>query len=179
MGSPFRSAVDLLSGYAQYHRDRRNIVTHLIGVPMNVFAVGVLLSRPGFTVGSWGLSPAWLLFGLVAAWYLTRGEFLLGLAASACVALLLLLAHQVSGGGVGPWLGWGLGFFLVGWALQFAGHYYEGRRPALADDSVGLLVGPLFVVMELLGLLGLFKALISEIESHVGPTTLRNLAHPA
>src|SRR5881396_2262692 len=46
-----RRTLDLLSQYAEYHRDRRNIVTHLIGVPMIVFAVGVLLARPGFAVG--------------------------------------------------------------------------------------------------------------------------------
>ena len=46
MASPFRPAIDLLKQYAEYHRDRRNIATHLIGVPMIVFGVGVLLARP-------------------------------------------------------------------------------------------------------------------------------------
>ena len=35
-----RTATDLLSQYAAYHRDRRNIVSHLVGVPMIVFAIG-------------------------------------------------------------------------------------------------------------------------------------------
>ena len=30
---------------------------------------------------------------------------------------------------------------LLGWAIQFVGHYWEGRKPAFADDLVGLLVG--------------------------------------
>lgn len=178
MASPFRSALVLLTQYAQYHRDRRNISTHFIGVPMIVFAVGVLLSRPGFMVGGLMLSPAWVLFALVTLWYLTRGELVLGMAASAGMAVLLLLAHRVPGG-LGPWLGWGLGFFVVGWLIQFIGHYYEGRKPAFADDAVGLLVGPMFVVMELLALLGLFRSLVSEIERSAGPTLLRDLAHPA
>ena len=178
MASPFRSALVLLTQYAQYHRDRRNISTHFIGVPMIVFAVGVLLSRPGFMVGGLMLSPAWVLFALVTLWYLTRGELVLGMAASAGMAVLLLLAHRVPGG-LGPWLGWGLGFFVVGWLIQFVGHYYEGRKPAFADDALGLLVGPMFVVMELLALLGLFRSLVSEIERSAGPTLLRDLAHPA
>ena len=178
MASPSRSAVELLTQYAGYHRDRRNIVTHFLGVPMIVFAVGVLLSRPGFMLGGLMLSPAWLVFAGVCAWYLTRGELLLGVAVSTGMAVLLLLAHRVPGG-LGPWLGWGLGFFIVGWLVQFVGHYYEGRKPAFADDLVGLLVGPMFVVMELLALLGLFKSLVGEIERHVGPTQLRYLAHPA
>ncbi len=178
MASAFRPAVELLTQYAHYHRDRRNIVTHFVGVPMIVFALGVLLSRPGFMVGGLMLSPAWVVFGVVAAWYLTRGEVLLGVAVSTGTAVLMLLAHRVPGG-LGPWLGWGLGFFIVGWVIQFVGHYYEGRKPAFADDLVGLLVGPMFVVMELLAQLGLFRPLLDEIERHAGPTTLRNLAHPA
>lgn len=179
MASPFRPAVELLAQYAEYHRDRRNILTHFVGVPMIVFAVGVLLSRPTFLLGGLVLSPAWVAFAAVALWYVTRGQLLLGVAVSAATALLMLLAHELPGGGVGPWLGWGLGFFVVGWAIQFVGHYYEGRKPAFADDLVGLLVGPMFVVMEMLAALGLFKSLVSEIEHRAGPTMLRNLAHPA
>ena len=179
MASPFRPAVELLTQYAEYHRDRRNILTHLVGVPMIVFGIGVLLSKPGFMVGTLMLSPAWIAFALVALWYVTRGELLLGVTVSAATALVLLLAHRLPGGGVGPWLGWGLSFFAAGWIVQFVGHYYEGRKPAFSGDLVGLLVGPMFVVMEMLAALGLFKSLVSEIERHAGPTMLRNLAHPA
>ncbi len=179
MATPFRPATDLLKQYAEYHRDRRNILTHFVGVPMIVFGVGVLLARPAFGIGGLALSTAWLVYAVVAAWYLTRGQFALGVAVSAGVGLLMLLAHQVSGGSVGPWLAWGVGFFVVGWVIQFVGHYYEGRKPAFADDIVGLLVGPMFVVMEMLAGLGLFKTLMAEIERHAGPTVIRNLAHPA
>lgn len=179
MASPFRPAVELLTQYAEYHRDRRNILTHFVGVPMIVFGLGVLLSKPGFMVGTLMLSPAWVVFGLVALWYVTRGQLLLGVAVCAATALLLLMAHRLPGGGLGPWLGWGLGFFVAGWVAQFVGHYYEGRKPAFADDLVGLLVAPMFVVMEMLAVLGLFRPLVSEIERHAGPTMLRNLAHPA
>ncbi|MFO1329119.1 MAG: Mpo1-like protein [Rubrivivax sp.] len=179
MASAFSPAAALLTQYALHHRDRRNIATHVVGVPMIVFAIGVLLSRPSFQMGSLLLSPAWVLFAAAALWYLTRGALLLGMAVSAAMALLLLLAHRLPGGGVGPWLGWGLGFFVVGWVIQFVGHYYEGRKPAFVDDSVGLLVGPMFVTLELLSPLGLFKPLMAEIERHAGPPVLRNLAHPA
>jgi len=46
------------------------------------------------------------------------------------------------------WLGWGIGLFVVGWAFQFVGHYFEGKKPAFVDDLIGLLVGPLFLVAE-------------------------------
>ncbi len=55
-----KTGLDQLSNYAAYHRDRRNIATHLVGVPMIVFAVVTLLSRPAFEVGGLALTPAWI-----------------------------------------------------------------------------------------------------------------------
>ncbi len=179
MATPFRPALALLGQYAQYHRDRRNIVTHFIGVPMIVFGVGVLLAAVHVVVNGTDITLAWATFALVAAWYLTRGHLGIGLATSVGVGLLMVLAHQVAGAALWQWLGWGLGFFAVGWVIQFIGHYYEGKKPAFADDLVGLLVGPMFVVLEMLAPLGLFKGLMADVERHAGPTHLRDLAHPA
>lgn len=179
MASPFRPALDLLAQYAEYHRDRRNIVTHFVGVPMIVFAVGVLLARPSFVLAGLALTPAWVVFALAALWYVSRGRLGIGVATAGAVGLLIALAHQASAGAsVGTWLAWGLGFFAVGWMIQFVGHYYEGRKPAFADDLVGLLVGPMFVVLELLALAGFFKGLVGEVEGRAGPTRVRDLAHP-
>jgi uncharacterized membrane protein YGL010W len=174
-----RSTVDLLSQYAAYHRDRRNIATHCVGVPLIVFAVGVLLARPSLGVGGLTLTPAWLLWAAASLWYLTRGSVLLGLAVSAVTFVLFALARPVADGSVLGWLAWGSGLFLVGWAIQFVGHYYEGRKPAFVDDLSGLLVGPMFVVAEWLFALGACRSILAEIERRVGPTVLRDLAHPA
>ncbi len=179
MATPFRPAVVLLAQYAEYHRDRRNIATHFLGVPMIVFAVGVFLAGTRFSVDGLVLTPAWLVFGLAALWYLTRGALGLGAATAIGVGGLILLAHRAAGGPFGQWLSWWLGFFVVGWIIQFVGHYYEGRKPAFADDLVGLLTGPMFVVLELLAPLGLFKSLATEVEHRAGPTWIRDLAHPA
>jgi len=179
MASLFRPATALLNQYAEYHRDRRNILTHFVGVPMIVFGVGVLLAGWQFTLAGLVLTPAWVAFVLAAAWYLTRGHLGIGLATTAGVGLLMALAHRVNSAPLGTWLAWGLGFFAVGWVIQFIGHYYEGKKPAFADDIVGLLVGPMFVVLEMLAPLGLFKGLMASIEHHAGPTFIRDLAHPA
>lgn len=167
-----RTATDLLSQYAAYHRDRRNIVSHLVGVPMIVFAVGVLLARPSLPMGSLMITPAWVAFAIAALWYLTRGSAVLGLAVTAVVGVLMVLAHHVES----AWIAWGVGFFVVGWLIQFAGHWYEGKKPAFVDDLVGLLVGPMFIVAEGLFALGWNRALLHEIERRVGPTVLRDLA---
>ncbi len=59
--------------------------------------------------------------------------------------------------------------FVVGWIIQFIGHYYEGRKPAFIDDVTGLIIGPLFVVAELAFLMGLRKPLQHAIEERSGP----------
>ena len=170
MSSLFRPAIDLMSMYAAYHRDTRNIATHFVGIPMIVFAVSVLLARPAFELGGLTLTPIHLVWALATLWYLSRGAFVLGLATSVVNGALMLLALPLAAGSTGAWLAWGLGAFVLGWIIQFVGHKYEGRKPAFVDDLVGLLVGPMFVVAEALFMLGWGKALLAEIESRVGPT---------
>ncbi len=174
-----RNATELLAQYAEYHRDRRNIVSHLVGVPMIVFGIGVLLARPALAAGGVAVTPAWIAFAFAAAWYLTRGNAVLGVAVTAVVGMLIWLAQQVSGGSVPTWLGWGTGFFVVGWLIQFVGHWYEGRKPAFVDDIVGLLVAPMFITAEAMFMLGWNPSLLREIERRAGPTTLRDLARIA
>ncbi|MGZ5241824.1 MAG: Mpo1 family 2-hydroxy fatty acid dioxygenase [Caldimonas sp.] len=174
-----RNATELLAQYAEYHRDRRNIVSHFVGVPMIVFGVGVLLARATIPAFGIPLTPAWIAFALAAAWYLTRGDIVLGISVSAAVGVLVQLGHQVVGGSVANWLAWGVGFFGVGWLIQFVSHWYEGKKPAFVDDIVGLLVGPMFVTAELMFMLGWNKPLLAEIELRVGPTHLRDIARIA
>lgn len=174
-----RQATELLTGYAKYHRDQRNIVTHFIGIPLIVFALGILLSRPFLPLGGWNLSPAWLAFAPLAVWYLTRGQTLLGVAVSAAVASTFVLAEQLTtDSATTTWLALGIGIFVIGWTFQFIGHYYEGRKPAFVDDIIGLAVGPMFVVAEWMFLLGWNPSLLREIERQAGPTRLRDLARP-
>jgi len=177
--SPFRPALDLMAQYASYHRDRRNIATHFVGIPMIVFALLALLAGLQLSIAGITLSAALLVWALSAAWYLTRGEFILGLATVAVNGLLLLLALPVADASFSSWLAGGLTAFVLGWIIQFIGHYYEGKKPAFVDDLVGLLVGPMFVVGEALFMLGWGREMLREIERRAGPTYLRDLAQPA
>jgi uncharacterized membrane protein YGL010W len=48
-----------------------------------------------------------------------------------------------------PWLA--LWLFAGGWALQFVGHIFEGRRPAFFKNATHLLVGPIYIMSRALG----------------------------
>ena len=161
-----KTLTDHLTQYAAYHRDQLNIITHFIGIPLIVVAVAILLSRPNLMINGLWVSPA-MAVAIVAALFYLKLDRALG----ACMALLLALCvwlgmycAQLS---TGAWLGWGIGSFIVGWIIQFIGHYYEGRKPAFVDDIMGLAIGPLFVVAELAFLCGLRKPLEEEIEKRL------------
>ena len=79
-----KTLVDQLAKYATYHRDRRNIATHLIGIPMIVVSIAILLSRPGIDVGGVLLTPALVLTGATVLYY-----FLLDLRFGLVMAVLL------------------------------------------------------------------------------------------
>lgn len=170
-----RPAIDLLSQYARYHRDQRNIVTHFVGIPLVVMSVAVFLSRPHFEFNGWHLTPGWVILLPLSLWYVSR-EIVLGLTVSALYGLALLTADKLALASTATWLLSGAGLFVMGWIFQFLGHYYEGRKPAFEDDSIGLLVGPMFVTAEALFSLGWKPQLLHAIERRVGPTYLRDLA---
>lgn len=172
-----KSLTEQLTQYARYHRDRRNIATHFVGVPLIVLAVTILLDRPTWSLGPLVLSPA-VLAALAASLYYLRLHRGLGLLMALWLAACLAVAHPVSALATPVWLGWGLGLFVLGWAIQFVGHAWEGRKPAFVDDLIGLLIGPLFVVVELGFLMGLGKALQARIVADAGPTH-SGQGHPA
>jgi uncharacterized membrane protein YGL010W len=162
-----KSLVDHLSQYAAYHRDPRNIASHFIGIPLIVVAVAVLLSRPEWPVAGLWVSPA-VLLALASAWFYLRLEVRLGVLMTVLLGLSVWLGHVLAQHRMFVWLGSGIGMFVVGWAIQFIGHHYEGRKPAFVDDVSGLIVGPLFVVAEVAFMLGLRHDLKEQIEVRAG-----------
>lgn len=163
----------LLVSYARYHRDPRNIATHYVGIPLIVFAIGVLLGRVQFSLLGLPLNAALLVWLLAAFWYLRQGMAVLTTASIALTGLLVMLAHPFVQAPQLLWLGVGLGSFTVGWTFQFIGHVWEGRKPAFIDDIRGLLVGPMFVTAEVWFALGGGKSLQDQIEAQAGPVSRR------
>ncbi|CRM40566.1 MULTISPECIES: DUF962 domain-containing protein [Pseudomonas] len=167
-----KSLVDHLSQYAAYHRDPRNIASHFVGIPLIVVAVAVLLSRPEWAIGGVWISPAVIVALLSAGFYL-RLELALGVLMTLLMGLSVWAGHVLAAQSTMVWLSGGIGMFVVGWVIQFVGHYYEGKKPAFVDDVSGLIVGPLFVVAELAFLLGLRNDLKQQIEQRSGPVAVR------
>ncbi|WP_026075741.1 DUF962 domain-containing protein [Noviherbaspirillum massiliense] len=164
-----RTLADQLSQYAEYHRDRRNILTHFIGIPMIVFGIATLLSRPGFDYMGMQVTPA-LLVTLASVLYYLVLDLRYGVVMALLMGLAVWGGQAIAAQSTIVWLSAGIGLFVIGWIFQFVGHYYEGRKPAFVDDLVGLIIGPLFVVAEAGFALGMRADLCRQIEERAGPT---------
>ncbi len=86
---------------------------------------------------------------MASAWFYLRLEVRLGVLMTVLLGLCIWAGQVLAQHSTLVWLASGIGMFVVGWAIQFVGHHYEGRKPAFVDDVTGLIVGPLFVVVEL------------------------------
>jgi uncharacterized membrane protein YGL010W len=167
-----------LTQYAAYHRDRRNIATHFVGVPMIVFAVILALATASIPAGSMQVTVA-ALVSLAACVYYLRLDFAFGLTLSLALFAMCAAASEMTARmSTGSALAYAAAIFAIGWALQFLGHKFEGMKPAFFDDAKQLLIGPLFVCAELYFLLGARPGLRRYIEERVGPTVARRDGHP-
>ena len=167
-----------LTQYAAYHRDRRNIATHFVGVPMIVFSVVLALAVVTIPLGPISATLA-ALVSIAACIYYVRLDLTLGLTMAVTLFLMCAAASEIIARlPTGAVFGVAGALFVVGWALQFLGHKFEGMKPAFYDDVMQLLIGPLFVCAEAFFLLGAKPGLRRYIEERVGPTLARRDGAP-
>ncbi|HEV3089061.1 MAG TPA: Mpo1-like protein [Candidatus Elarobacter sp.] len=138
------SESSLFDDYGTYHRDRRNLICHEIGIPLIVLGIIALLRLVALAGVNPNLNLAALAIVAVAAYYLSLGR---AVRSAAYVAILGMIVLYV----LAAYLTWpyAIGAFVVGWIFQFVGHAYEGKSPAFLKNLLHLLVGPLWVASHL------------------------------
>ena len=132
----------LLADYGAHHRARGNLVCHAFGITLIAYGVVALLGR--LPLGRWNVAEP-LIAGVVL--YYATLDIPLAAAMLGVFVLLDLAARAV--------VDWRIGAaaFVAGWIFQAVGHaVYEKNRPAFFKNLLHLLVGPLFLVNELLKL---------------------------
>ena len=138
-----------LGAYAAVHRDWRNKATHFVGIPIIVFSLLLLLSLWTFQLGGreWTMSLAVAIVAVVGWMALDLG---IGLAMALLMAVAWYAAEALAGAlgsASAVWTAF-IALFVGGWVLQFVGHHYEGKRPALLDNIFQAFIGPMFLVAE-------------------------------
>jgi len=134
----------LFDEYGAYHRDRRNLICHEIGIPLIVLGIIALLRLPAISGPNVNLNLAELAVLATSAYYLTLGR-------EVRVAAVIAIAGMIALYFVAAYLSWpfAIGAFAAGWVFQFIGHAYEGKAPAFLTNLLHLLVGPLWVASHL------------------------------
>ena len=174
-----KSLEENLTQYAAYHRDRRNIATHFVGIPLIVFAVVLALATASLAVGTMSFTAA-AIVSAAACIYYVRLDVGFGATMAAVLFGMCAAASEITARLSDPAaLGLAALVFAVGWALQFWGHRFEGMKPAFFDDAKQLAIGPLFVVAEAFFFFGARAPLRRYIEERVGPTLIRRGDAPA
>lgn len=150
--------------YSSYHRDARNRATHFIGIPAIVFSILVALALWRFRLAGYDLSAAWVVAILAVAGWIAL-DVTIGVAMLVVIVPMLVIAEWIArhAGAPTAWIVFAI-FFVGGWAFQFVGHAWEGRRPALADNLFQAFIGPMFIMAEALMALGLKRELKGVID---------------
>jgi uncharacterized membrane protein YGL010W len=133
---------ELFADYGSYHQTRGNKVFHRIGIPMIMITLLGLLARLEITsVNSIRIDAAILLILLAEVYYLML-DWRLGLA-----MLGVSIIFYVAGAAMPFWFN--VALFVLGWIFQFIGHsVYEKRQPAFFRNFVHLLIGPLWILND-------------------------------
>jgi uncharacterized membrane protein YGL010W len=155
-----KSVEEQLSQYKSVHFNMNNIKTHFVGIPLIILALTLLLSLYSFNVTFIGieiiLSPAIIFFSGVLIYYFAL-QWRLALGMVVYIIANLYVASLMTAIPNSYILA--ITIFVVGWIIQFIGHYFEKAKPAFVDDLSQFLIGPFFLMAEVYFALGLEKKL--------------------
>jgi uncharacterized membrane protein YGL010W len=129
----------LFGDYAAYHQTKGNKWFHRVGIPLIMLSLFGLLSRVPVARH---VDAAIVLIAIATVVYFIL-DWRLGAMMLIVSAVFYLAAVALS-----IWIN--VALFVIGWILQFVGHsVYEKRQPAFMTNGLHLLVGPLWILNDI------------------------------
>ena len=156
----------ILASYGRYHRDPRNRLTHYVGVPAIIYALLIPAALHAYVIFGLTISLDRILVVALVLGYLWL-DARLGLSLAVVLGLLAAAAEATTAIGTHGALALAGVVFVLGWALQFFGHYLEGNRPALLTNVLQMLVAPIYLAAELGFACGLRPQLRAEVDAQL------------
>jgi uncharacterized membrane protein YGL010W len=136
-----RDIRSLFADYAAYHQTKGNKTFHRLGIPLIMLTLLGMLARVGVPVGGFRIDLAMILIAVAEVVYLML-DWRLG-----AVMLAVSVAFYFLGAWMPLWLN--VALFVLGWVFQFLGHsVYEKKSPAFLKNALHLLVGPLWILND-------------------------------
>jgi uncharacterized membrane protein YGL010W len=133
----------LFADYASFHQTAGNKLFHRLGIPMIMLSlIGMLTHVTLLDVATIRLDAAMILIAAASAYYFVI-EWRLAMA-----MIAISIAFYFIGAAI-PFL-INVALFVLGWIFQFIGHkVYEHKNPAFFRNFVHLLVGPLWILNDI------------------------------
>jgi len=161
----FVNTVERLANYSSFHKNPVNIIIHVVCVPAIVFSIVLMgLVSPYENESIKSYTPDWVLLPhlviLAFTLFILVWSVLLEPVAGAIMTLEatgFLYWGRLLYDTYGPEQVFyiGLAIHIISWIFQFVGHgIFEGRRPAFFTGFMQTFSAPVFVVLELLFLVG-------------------------
>jgi uncharacterized membrane protein YGL010W len=139
-----QSVETLFADYAAYHQTKGNKLFHRLGIPLIMLtAIAMLTHITLFDVATIRIDAAMLLIALSSAYY-----FVIEWRLAIGMMVVSLLCYFI-----GAWIPFviSVALFVLGWIFQFIGHkVYEHKNPAFFRNFVHLLVGPLWILNDMI-----------------------------
>jgi uncharacterized membrane protein YGL010W len=146
----------LFADYAAYHRTKGNKLFHRLGIPLIMLSLFGMLARVQIVRSSvthdfipgghaWAIDAAMLLIAVATLYY-----FILDWRVAALMLVVSVVFYAI-----GRALPFALNaaLFVLGWIFQFVGHsVYEHRQPAFLRNFVHLLIGPVWILNDVIPL---------------------------
>jgi uncharacterized membrane protein YGL010W len=130
----------LFADYAAFHQTKGNKAFHRLGIPMIMLSLFGMLARVPLVEG---VNLAMVLIAAATIYYLAI-EWRLALP-----MLAVAVAMYFLGAALPMWAN--VTLFILGWIFQFIGHrVYEKKNPAFFRNFLHLLVGPLWILNDLI-----------------------------
>ena len=131
-----RDIRSLFADYASHHQTKGNKWFHRFGIPIIMLTlIGMLARVPIAAIALILVSEA---IYAILDWRL------------AAIMLVVSVAFYFIGAAIPFWIN--VSLFVLGWIFQFIGHsVYEKRSPAFLTNALHLLVGPLWILNDLVG----------------------------
>jgi uncharacterized membrane protein YGL010W len=139
-----QSVEALFADYASYHQTRGNKLFHRLGIPLIMLtAIAMLTHVTLLDVATIRVDAAMLLIALSCAYYFAvEWRLAIGMIV---VSILFYF--------IGAWIPLliSVALFVLGWIFQFIGHkVYEHKNPAFFRNFVHLLIGPLWILNDMI-----------------------------
>jgi uncharacterized membrane protein YGL010W len=166
--------------YGQYHNDMVNKLIHIVCIPAIIFTAANMLQFTPWYMNFDGsenqtlltMNLPMLVMFIPCVLYLNV-EAVSGLISTVVYSLSYFYGRSlylvaVENGTTSDFWNVNLAIQIVGWVGQFVGHaVFEGRKPALMDNLLLMLVAPDFVIIEILFALGWKKEMHAKCQTEI------------